>query len=334
MNSPLKKEVSIIIPARNEEKFIGKCLQGILSQDYPHNNMEIIVVDGASLDKTKEVVGQYSERYPFIRIIDNPKKITPVSMNIGVKNAHGDFVGIFGAHSELISNDYIKQCLEAMRQHNADVGGGVVTTTPASNSLAAQAIALVLTHRLGTGGAKFREGVKTIVEADTAFNCFYRKGIFQKAGFFNEQLTRSQDMDLSIRIKKTGGKIILVPSVQTRYFPKSRLGGFLQHNIKDGIWAILPMKYTALPLKLRHFIPLLFVVSIIVSFFLSPLSSMFFYFGLGILVSYFATIFIASILIALKEKRLMLLPYLVVAFVIRHFGYGVGSLVGLVKLII
>ena len=77
--------VSIIIPCRNEGKFIGKCLDTVLEQDYPKENLEILVVDGMSEDKTREIARNYSEEYPFIKLLENHKKFTNFAFNIGIK---------------------------------------------------------------------------------------------------------------------------------------------------------------------------------------------------------------------------------------------------------
>jgi len=84
--------VSVVIPCRNEEKFIAKCLNLLMLQDYPEQRMEIIVIDGMSIDKTREIVVDYCKKFLFIKLLDNSKKFTPFAMNIGIKNAKGDFI--------------------------------------------------------------------------------------------------------------------------------------------------------------------------------------------------------------------------------------------------
>ena len=87
-----KQFVSIIIPCRNEEKFISQCLDSILANDYPKENLEILVIDGVSEDGTKEIVKKYTNQYPFIKILENPKKFTPFALNIGIKQAKGEII--------------------------------------------------------------------------------------------------------------------------------------------------------------------------------------------------------------------------------------------------
>ena len=92
-------KISIIIPCRNEEKHIGKCLDSIIEQDYPMDNLEVFVVDGMSQDGTKRIIKKYIQEYSFIKLLNNPDKITPTAMNIGIQKASGNFILILGAHS-------------------------------------------------------------------------------------------------------------------------------------------------------------------------------------------------------------------------------------------
>ena len=103
--------VSIVMPVYNEEKYIDKCIQSLLLQDYPRNNMEWIFVDGNSTDKTVELINKYSLQYPhLIHVYDNIRKIVPISMNIGIVNSKGKFIVRLDASADYPS-DYISKCI-------------------------------------------------------------------------------------------------------------------------------------------------------------------------------------------------------------------------------
>ena len=331
-SSNFEKIVSVIIPCRNEEKFIAKCLDSVLAQTYPKNKMEVLVIDGESGDKTAEIVGSYSEKYPFIRVIKNPKKITPAAMNMGIKEAHGEVVVRLDAHS-IYPSDYIEKGVGYLKKLQADNVGGIRRAVPAKKTMAAKAIALTFSSFFGVGNARYQTGTEKPREVDTVFCGFYRKEIFKKIGFYNENLVRSQDMEFNIRLKRNGGKIILVPDITIQYFPKSDFGAFFRHNIKDGIWAIVPLKF-GVRLKLRHFIPLFFVLGLFGSFVLSFWYYPFIFATLGIAVLYLSAALYFSAKLLTEENNGSLLLFLVTAFAVRHFGYGIGSLIGLVKLIL
>ena len=307
--------ISIIIPCWNEEKFIGKCLDSILEQDYPKDKIEVLVIDGMSEDKTREIIKEYSEKYPFVKLLENPQKFTPFALNIGIKNAKGEVILRIDAHAGY-EKDYVSKCVKYLQEYNADNVGGVMKTLPREKTIAARAIALCLSHSFGVGGSQFRRGIDKPKWVDTVFNGCYKRDVFDKVGLFNENLIRSQDMEFNLRLKKAGGKILLHPEIVSYYYyPKSNLKDFFLHNIKDGIWAILPLKFVRIPLKLRHYIPLIFVLTLPLSIWPYILLSLFF-----------------SLEIAIREKDFRLFFIMPLAFGTRHIGYGLGSVWGIVKL--
>lgn len=320
--------VSIVIPCRNEEKFIAQCLDSLIANDYPKDKLEIIVVDGNSQDRTKEIINSYVQKYNFIKILDNPKKITPISMNVGIKNAKGDIISKTDAHT-IYPVDYISKIINYFNEYPADAVGGIALAKPGKNTLTAKAIALVFTNSLGQGGS-FRQLISKPTWSDTAFGCFYKKEVFQKIGLFNENLVRSQDMDFNLRLARAGGKILLTPVI-TYYFPKTSLIKFWQHNFKDGIWAIYPLKFGAPLFKLRHLMPLILASGLLFFLLLSLIFSPLFLIVLGF---YFLISTIFSLKVSLKEKNIFLsLPFLLATFC-RQIGYGLGSIWGLLKLIL
>jgi len=308
-------EVSIIIPCQNEEKYIGKCLDSIINQDFPKENLEVLVIDGMSEDKTKEIIEKYANQYSFIKLLENSKKFTPFGLNIGVKEAKGEIILRMDAHASY-EKDYISKCVKYLNEFNADNVGGILKTLPAENTISAEAIALSLSHPFGVGTSYFRLGAKEPREVDTVFGGCYKREVFEKIGLFNENLKRSQDIEFNLRLKRAGGKILLVPDIISYYYPKSNLEDFFLHNFEDGTWAVLPLKFVKTPLKLRHYIPLIFVLTL-------PLSIWPY-----IPISLF---FSAQIAFCEKDPRLFFVMPLI--FATRHFGYGLGSIWGLVKII-
>lgn len=325
-------KVSIIIPLRNEEKFIIKCLDSILAQDYPKENLEVLVVDGISQDKTKEIVEKYAKEYGFIRILDNPKKYTPSGLNIGIKAAKGEIIIRLDAHADY-EKDYISKCVKYLEEKGVDNVGGILKTLPAENTLMARSIALSLSSIFGAGNSAFRTGVSEPTFVDTVFGGCYKKSIFEKIGYYNEDLIRSQDMELNMRLKKAGGKILLMPDIVAYYYPKTKIQDFFRHNIQDGFWSVYAMKFAKMPFGLRHYVPLFFVcalaLSFLLGFFISPFKNLFYF----IIVLYAAFSLFFSFHIAQKERKYNLMFVLPIVFVVRHFGYGIGSLWGIIRLL-
>ncbi len=320
----MKQFVSVIIPTRNEEKFIARCLDSIISQDYSKEYLEVFVINGISEDRTKEIVKFYSEKHNFIKVLENPDKTTPFAMNMGIKNAKGDIIIKIDAHA-IYEKGYISKCVECLKKYNADNVGGVLKTVPAKDTLIAKAIALCLSSFFGAGNSYFRTGAAKAMDVDTvSFGC-YKKEVFDKIGLYNENLSRSQDMELNARLKKAGGKIILCPEITAYYYPKDNLKDFFLHNFSDGVWAILPLKYSDVSFKLRHYIPALFLSLLVLSLFFDLFPFLVFL--------YFFASFYFSFNISRKEKDAKLFFVLPVVFFTRHFGYGLGSIWGLIKLL-
>lgn len=279
-----------------------------------------------SQDKTRNMVAEFARKYPFVKLIDNKKKITPVAFNVGIKAAKGEIIVLMGAHAHY-EKKYVSSCVFSLIKNKADNVGGKAIILPGSVAVSARAIALSLSASAGSGGAVYKTSRGTAVrEVDTVFGGCYKKDIFKKIGYFNERLRRTQDLEFNIRLKKNGGKIIFDPAINAYYYSKSTDRDFFNFNFNYGKWVIYSWRITCRPLKMRQYIPF---------FFVSCTISVFIYnwqFGLIVLALYLLAIMAASAKSAIQEKDLRLTPYIAIALVVRHFGYGLGSLIGLIHI--
>ena len=324
--------VSVIIPCRNEEKFIEGCLNSIVGQDYPKENLEVLVIDGISEDKTQDVVKKFAEKYHFIKLLENHKKFTPFGLNIGVKNAKGEIIIRMDAHAGYEKN-YISKCLKYLKEYDADNVGGVIKTKPADNTLISKSIANSLSSFFGAGSSYFRIGVKEPKWVDTVFGGCYKRKVFEKIGYFNEKLIRSQDLEFNLRLKKAGGKILLVPEIVAYYYPSSNFRDFVRHNFSDGVWVTYPLKFGIRVFKSRHLISLIFTSGVILALIFSPFSFLARFLFVLIFGSYLILNLFFSLKIAWREKESKFLFILPVVFASRHIGYGLGSLRGFLKIL-
>ncbi len=327
----MNTKVSIIIPVYNEEKHIEKCIQSLLQNDYPKEHMEILFVDGMSNDKTREIIALYCKKYSFIRLLDNLKKITPVAMNIGIREAKGEYLIIMGAHSSYPAN-YVSKLISWMENLRVDLVGANCKIGVVNKNSKTNAIIKVLTNKLGVGNGMFRLGVSQPTKVDTvAFGC-YRKETFHKVGLFNEQLVRNQDIELNKRIIKNGGTIYLVPDVDFTYYARETFTEIAKNNYGNGLWNILTVYYTKdfRSLSIRHFIPLTFILSLIIPTLLAFFKYEFIYVSLISFIMY--NIAVISQSIKLNDETTNIFN-LIQAFYTLHFSYGFGSLVGLFKVL-
>ena len=322
--------LSVIVPIYQEEKYISKCIDSMLSQDYPKDDLEIILVDGMSKDRTREIVATYTAKYPFIRMIDNPERIAPCAMNRGIKEAKGDVIMRLDAHV-YYPNNYFSLLVEKLNElPGAENVGALCNTLPVNDSITAQSIAAVLSSSFGMGNSHFRVGADKEMEVDTVpFGCFHRS-IFDKVGLYDEELVRNQDDELNARIIKAGGKIYLIPQLVCEYYARDTAKKVYKMFYQYGVFKPLVNKKLGSPATVRQFFPLFFVLGLLVG----PVVCLF----LPVLWwVYFAVImlwFILATSFSLKDsknlKRILTQNWI---YFVVHFGYGWGYIVGIYKIL-
>ncbi|MEN3042520.1 MAG: glycosyltransferase family 2 protein [Fervidobacterium sp.] len=325
-------KVSVVIPVRNEEDTIGKCIESLLNNTY--ENFEIVVVDGMSVDKTVDVVQGYIEKYgDKIKIVENPRIYTPSGLNIGILKSTGDYVMIASGHARY-SENYISECVDSIQNGECDVAGGVMEVTPRYNSSKAVAISEVLKNPFGIGMAKYRIGAPTKIYVDTVAYGIYKREIFENVGLFNEKLIRNQDIEFNLRLKKAGYKIMLIPQARSYYFARDNYGKLWKNNFLNGFWVTYSSKFVKKAYKMRHLIPLFFVIYLFftISLLFISLPSILSVLILSPLALYFFFTIYSSIKISLKHHKFLLFPYALLAFLVLHISYGIGSFLGIFKI--
>jgi len=324
MNDKGNVKVSVVIPCRNEENYIGKCIQSIIDQSYGIDNIEALVCDGCSNDSTQKIIKEYNIKYPQIKLVVNEKRVAPTAMNLGIKAAVGEIIVIFGAHAYMDKN-YIKICVEKLE--NADiacVGGRIINIS--ENSMA-EAISFSMGSPFGVGNALFRFSEKEQLVDTVAFGA-YRRSIFNTIGYFDEELVRNQDDELNFRIAKSGNKILLAPDIVSHYYTRGSFGKLWTQYFQYGFWKVRVIQKHKKPAALRHLIPLLFVISLIGGTVLSPFSRIARYLFITEIILYLS----GAITFSLKASKgkFKYVPKMIIAFLILHLSYGIGFLEGLI----
>ena len=320
--------VSIICPIFNEEKYIAKCINSILEQDYPKDDLEVLFVDGMSKDKTRDIIKVFSLEYPFIKLLDNPDKYVPQAMNKGIEASKGDIIIRIDAHA-IFPKKYLSTLVRYQKDLNADNVGGVMETLPANNSLQARAIATALSSSFGMGNSYFRVGATELRQVDTVpFGCFPKR-VFETVGTYDEELTRNQDDELNGRVIKNGGKIYLIPNLVIKYFARDSISKTRKMFYQYGLYKPLVNKKLGSPATIRQFFPLMFVLGLIVGVPLLFIHKLFLYIYISILCIYL----IGAVMFAIKDSKdkseVLILPYI---YLNIHISYGWGYLVGMYKI--
>ena len=325
--------VSIVIPCRDEEKFIGGCLDSILTWDgCAENIVEVLVVDGMSNDRTREIAGEFVKRDARIRILDNPSKFKPHALNVGIHAAKGKWIMRLDAHS-LFPKDYLLSCIETSVRTHAENVGGIAEAVARDSSLQAALIQALTTHKFGVGNSDFRlnpeEG-----PSDTVPFGFFRREVFDRIGLFDEQLLHTQDQEFNERIRNVGGVVWLNPRIRVQYFNQGRLFPFFKKALLDrGPWN--PYRWWLAPysFRWRHAIPILFVLGLILAAVAVSIDSRAFYVvgaagGLYALLAIFS-----AVQQALRYRRISLAFLLPFLFPMYHVSYGAGGLLGFIRLL-
>lgn len=317
--------VSIIIPMRNEARYIGKCLDSVLANQFPRQQYEILVIDGDSTDGSRAIVLEMTSQHSNIRLLHNQKRIAPTAMNMGIRQACGRYIIRMDAHSEY-PPDYIGNCiLELERSGAANVGGRWITRAGAPSRVA-RAIAYLTQNPIAVGNAAYRTGGGGGYVDTVPFGAF-RREIFEQVGLYREDLVRHQDFELNARIRKAGGTIYLSPLLHCVYYNVPTFSKFMRQAYLNGIWCA--RAWTRYPVSFcwRHAAPLALVAWLLLTLSLGIFFTPFLWLGLLSLCAYFLFSLAAGAQVAATHgwKYLFLIPVLMFSY---HFVYGGFTLLG------
>jgi glycosyltransferase involved in cell wall biosynthesis len=319
--------VSVIMPVRNEGKFITECLDAVMEQDYPPDRIEVFIVDGMSTDATPDIVRSYQGRRIPLRLLENPGKIVPKGMNVALAVTKGEIIVRVDGHCK-IAPDYVRCCVRHIRMDHVDGVGGPVRTMGGSRT--ARVIALAMSSPFGVGGSAFRTVSDRTMLADTVPFPAYTRSIIERAGPYDEELVRNQDDEYNYRLRKLGAKILLAADVRSEYYSRSSIRSLWRQYYQYGYWKVRVLQKHPRQMKMRQFVPAAFVASLAIALATSA------WWGpgmVGLLLiagSYLAANLCAAFLTA-RRNSLTGMPLLSLAFATLHVSYGLGSIAGLVK---
>lgn len=316
----MTKKVSVIIPCYNEKKHIEKCINSILQQDY--QNIEIILCDGGSDDGTLEILKKYADK---ITLLNNQKKTTPYALNMGIKNSSGDIIIIFGAHAVMHKN-YVTECLKTLTINNAIAcAGGIINNI--NENKTAKNISAAMSSIFGVGNAHFRTGLKSGYVDTVAFGA-YKKEVFVKIGYFDEELTRNQDDEFNYRLLKHGYKIYLNPAIKSDYYVRASYKKLFKQYKQYGYWKVYVNRKHKTITTIRQLFPALLVAYLMTAALITCIFPSIIYISIIPIAIYISmSILFAAFTAGISINFLFGVLY---SFWILHLSYGIGYIQGII----
>ena len=320
--------VSVVVGLLNEEKFLPRLIEDFKKQTYNHNEIELIFIDGISKDNSWEILEDFkNSNHDFydVVLLKNPKVILSAGMNVGIKAARGECILKVDCHSHITDN-FIENNVKIIEE-GEDVCGGPRPNIIENADNFSKTLLLVEENMFGSGIADYRKKT-TKKYVSSVFQGMYKKSIFDKIGLLDEKVGRVEDNELHYRIRKNGYKIRYSNDILSYQYTRPTLKRMLKQKYSNGYWIGKVSHVYPKAFSIFHFVPLAFVLAIIFSLCMIPITSIFI-----ILLSsvYFLFTILITIMTIINNKfnvTILLMP--IILFLI-HVYYGVGTLVGLIR---
>lgn len=321
-------QVSVIMGTLNEEGHIESCLDALLDQrEFDTDRMEILIADGGSTDRTRDILDRYQQSHSQIRWFENPTRIPPAAWNICLEHTRGDVIILMGAHT-VVDDGFVSANLRMLdRVPDAGCVGGRLATT--AKGYLQTAIALALTSPFGAGNARYRYADQPGYVETLGYGA-YRKAVFEKVGRFQEDLTRNADWEFNYRMALAGFRIFFSPEIRSTYTPRTSLRRLWRQQFRTGFDKVKVIRRYPRSFLWRHMIPSLFVLVLFGGPLLAPIfgPAMFLW---RLTMGGYAMISVIFSATAAQQGGWQYLPILPIVFLTIHLSYGLGLIGGWVR---
>jgi succinoglycan biosynthesis protein ExoA len=318
--------ISIIVPARNEERTIEKLLRELLGQNYDSNRFEVIVADGISTDSTPEVVMRLRQTYRNLRFFENPGRLASAGRNLGIQAASGDIILIVDAHCDVGTPDYLSRLAEVFTRTGADCVGRPQPLDVPGVAPMQRAIAAARSSWLGHHPDSHVYSTTERFVRPQSVAVAYRRAVIDAVGSFDEDFDACEDVEFNTRVERAGFRCFLSPNVRVRYHPRTSLAGLFRQLARYGRGRIRLMRKHPETLGWACFLPALFVLGAVFCpalVLLGPWGAAAY---LAALVAYLAVVLATCFAISVQSKDLAASAWIPLIFLTIHFGAGVGIL--------
>mgnify|MGYP001026845870 CR=1 FL=1 len=320
--------LSIGVIAYNEQKYLPALLEDIRRQTYPHENIEVVLIDSMSSDQTRRIMEDFKANNDFhaVQVLSNPDKIQAAGWNVAIRAFKGDALARIDAHARL-TPEFATYVMEHINRQKEFVVGGIRPCIAKHDTPWGHVLLQIENSLFGSGiNRSRRELIKTDVK--TMFHATYRREVFEKVGLFNEKLLRTEDNEMHYRIRQAGYKLCYDPKIRSYQYIRSDFKAMVTQKWKNGYWIGRTAKICPQCLSPYHFVPAVFVIGIVVTTLLLPI-----YWPLSALLwlSYGLFAFTNTLSAIFKDRfyvQSLLMPFL---FPILHISYGLGTITGFVS---
>lgn len=320
-----KYKLAIIMPVRNEEKFLGQTLDQIYLQDFPMDKIEIVIADGFSTDKTRSIAESFKGRFGSLKVLDNPGRISSMGRNVGVKNSTAPFLLVLDGHTYIPSKNFLSDIVETFETTNADCLCRPQPLLPPDINEFEKSVALCRGSSLG-----HNPGSEIYAEFDgevdpTSSGAMYRRSVFDKIGYFDEQFDACEDVEFNHRVKTAGLKSYISQKLTVLYYPRSSIQGLWKQMNRYGMGRFKFAKKHNIFSPVQWFAGLavlVFAMALILSFVSTTVYELF----RTVTAFYLLIVLVFSFVLAIKEKHLGCLLFGLLIFPTVHFGLGYGFL--------
>jgi len=317
--------VSVIVPMHNERRYIERCLESLVAQDYARDRFEVIVVDGGSTDGSRELVEAMRERLPNLRVLENRGKHTSRGLNIGLAFAQGEVIARVDAHAA-VAPDFLRENVAALRRTNADVVGGPIKTL--GEGPVGAAVALAVSSPFGVGNAVFRYSQREQWTDTVAFPA-YRRDVFDRIGPFAE-IDGGEDDEFHYRLRDAGGRILLTPAIRSTYYARRSYWELTRQYFGYGQAKVVVLSRHPKQTRLRQLVPASFVLALLGAAIVALFGGLL-VLPLAVLVGAYAIASLSASVVVARRRGWRHVLRLPLAFACMHLAYGLGFLTGLVR---
>ncbi|HEV3116533.1 MAG TPA: glycosyltransferase family 2 protein [Gemmataceae bacterium] len=318
--------ISVIVPVRNEEKFLGPLLDRLLGQRYDPACFEVIVVDGESNDGTVQVVENRRVYYANLHLLRNSRVLASAGRNIGVRAARGDVVVIVDGHCEIETCDYLSELAETFIRSGADCIGRPQPLDVSKATNLQRAIALARPSWLGHQPASFIYANRECFAPPESIAVAYQRTVFDAVGLFDEEFDACEDVEFNHRVDRAGLRCYFAPRLAVRYAPRNSLSGLFRQMARYGRGRVRLLRKDPTTFSAPCFLPAVFLLVLIlgaITAWMTPWLSWAYSALLGI---YVLTTAAVSCGLALRARDVRVLAWLPFVFAAIHLGAGWGVL--------